>query len=251
MFKGTRTIGTRGHRAGPADHRAARRAAGRDTGRRGPSSTAGTSSARSTIRPIPRCAAPGTRKLLDEFEALLGRQSDLLIPEDFRPHLHGGGRLGHECRHELRLHHLFRQRAGQQAGAVVLDGERYRLANPVFREFYAERSVVHEERRLRTDSTPIGKFPGAVRGDVLAVVALRLACHRLAERPRRHYAGRGAGVLRHLLRAEQPGRGAGRRLRSGAGHRPGRAVLRPPRARRPPAPAAAHPRDAAARRETG
>lgn len=33
-----------------------------------------------------------------------------------------------------------------------------RLLNPVFREFYAERDVVHEERRLRTDSTPTGKF---------------------------------------------------------------------------------------------
>ena len=33
-----------------------------------------------------------------------------------------------------------------------------RLMNPVFREFYSERDVVHEERRLRTDSTPTGKF---------------------------------------------------------------------------------------------
>jgi predicted Zn-dependent peptidase len=33
-----------------------------------------------------------------------------------------------------------------------------RMANPVFREFYSERDVVHEERRLRTDSTPTGKF---------------------------------------------------------------------------------------------
>jgi predicted Zn-dependent peptidase len=33
-----------------------------------------------------------------------------------------------------------------------------RLLNPVFREFYSEREVVHEERRLRTDSTPTGKF---------------------------------------------------------------------------------------------
>ena len=31
-----------------------------------------------------------------------------------------------------------------------------RLMNPVFREFYSERDVVHEERRLRTDSTPTG-----------------------------------------------------------------------------------------------
>ncbi len=33
-----------------------------------------------------------------------------------------------------------------------------RLANPVFREFYSERDVVREERRLRVESTPLGKF---------------------------------------------------------------------------------------------
>jgi predicted Zn-dependent peptidase len=33
-----------------------------------------------------------------------------------------------------------------------------RLLHPVFREFYSERDVVHEERRLRTESTPTGKF---------------------------------------------------------------------------------------------
>lgn len=33
-----------------------------------------------------------------------------------------------------------------------------RLADPVFREFYSERDVVHEERRLRTESTPTGRF---------------------------------------------------------------------------------------------
>jgi predicted Zn-dependent peptidase len=33
-----------------------------------------------------------------------------------------------------------------------------RLLHPVFREFYAERDVVHEERRLRTESTPTGEF---------------------------------------------------------------------------------------------
>jgi predicted Zn-dependent peptidase len=31
-----------------------------------------------------------------------------------------------------------------------------RIANPVFREFYPERDVVHEERRLRTDNNPDG-----------------------------------------------------------------------------------------------
>jgi predicted Zn-dependent peptidase len=36
--------------------------------------------------------------------------------------------------------------------------ESERLFNPVFREFYAERDVVFEERRMRTESTPLGKF---------------------------------------------------------------------------------------------
>ncbi len=33
-----------------------------------------------------------------------------------------------------------------------------RLLNPVFREFYSERDVVQEERRMRIESTPTGKF---------------------------------------------------------------------------------------------
>jgi len=33
-----------------------------------------------------------------------------------------------------------------------------RLQNSVFREFFSERDVVHEERRMRTDSSPTGKF---------------------------------------------------------------------------------------------
>ncbi len=36
--------------------------------------------------------------------------------------------------------------------------ESERLLQPVFREFYAERDVVQEERRLRVESTPTGRF---------------------------------------------------------------------------------------------
>jgi predicted Zn-dependent peptidase len=39
---------------------------------------------------------------------------------------------------------------------AYLESDRY--AHPVFREFYKERNVVIEERRLRTDSSPIGKL---------------------------------------------------------------------------------------------
>ena len=36
-----------------------------------------------------------------------------------------------------------------------------RLLNPVFREFYSERDVVHEERRRSTEATPLGKYDEA------------------------------------------------------------------------------------------
>lgn len=36
--------------------------------------------------------------------------------------------------------------------------ESERIRHPVFREFYAERDVVFEERRMRSESTPLGKF---------------------------------------------------------------------------------------------
>lgn len=36
-----------------------------------------------------------------------------------------------------------------------------RLVSPVFREFYSERDVVHEERRRSTEATPLGKFDEA------------------------------------------------------------------------------------------
>jgi predicted Zn-dependent peptidase len=36
--------------------------------------------------------------------------------------------------------------------------ESERIKGPVFREFYSERDVVFEERRMRYDSTPLGKF---------------------------------------------------------------------------------------------
>ncbi|MBI5837549.1 MAG: insulinase family protein [Candidatus Eisenbacteria bacterium] len=39
---------------------------------------------------------------------------------------------------------------------AMLEGDR--MANPTFREFYKERDVVYEERRMRTESSPIGRL---------------------------------------------------------------------------------------------
>jgi len=67
--------------------------------------------------------------------------------------------------------------------------ESERMLHPVFREFYAERDVVFEERRMRTESTPLGKFERSQR-TVLGILALCLA-----------HAGLAVGHSRHLQSA--------------------------------------------------
>ncbi|MCE2542418.1 MAG: insulinase family protein [Acidobacteria bacterium] len=105
----------------------------------------------------PDARSPRHQELLDEFEALLARQSELLIKEDFSRVYTGQGASGMNAGTSYDFTIYF---VNVPANKLELWFwmEADRLLNPVFREFYAERDVVHEERRLRTDSTPIGKF---------------------------------------------------------------------------------------------
>lgn len=99
----------------------------------------------------------GHQALMDRFEALLAQQEELLIPEDFSRIYSGQGASGMNAgtSYDFTLYFV-----NVPANKLELWFwmESDRLLNPVFREFYAERDVVHEERRLRTDSTPTGKF---------------------------------------------------------------------------------------------
>ena len=99
----------------------------------------------------------GHQALMDRFEALLAQQEELLIPEDFSRTYSGQGASGMNAgtSYDFTLYFV-----NVPANKLELWFwmESDRLVNPVFREFYAERDVVHEERRLRTDSTPTGKF---------------------------------------------------------------------------------------------
>ena len=97
------------------------------------------------------------RELLEEFDALLARQSELLIKEDFSRLYSGQGAsaLNAGTSYDFTIYFV-NVPANKLELWFWLESDR--LLNPVFREFYAERDVVHEERRLRTDSTPIGKF---------------------------------------------------------------------------------------------
>ena len=97
------------------------------------------------------------RELLEEFDALLEQQSALLIKEDFSRIYTGAGASGMNAGTSYDYTVYF---VNVPANRLELWFwmESDRLLNAVFREFYSERDVVHEERRLRTDSSPIGKF---------------------------------------------------------------------------------------------
>jgi len=105
----------------------------------------------------PRSRTPRHQKLLDDFDALLERQSELLIKEDFSRIYTGEGASGMNAGTSYDFTIYFINLPANKL-ELWFWMESDRLLNPVFREFYAERDVVHEERRMRTDSTPIGKF---------------------------------------------------------------------------------------------
>jgi len=96
-------------------------------------------------------------ELMDRFDDLLAQQEELLVPEDFSRIYSGQGASGMNAgtSYDFTLYFV-----NVPANKLELWFwmESDRLLNPVFREFYAERDVVHEERRLRIDSTPTGKF---------------------------------------------------------------------------------------------
>ena len=97
------------------------------------------------------------QELAEQFDALLSEQSQLLIKEDFSRLYSGQGASGMNAMTSYDFTLYF---VNVPANKLELWFwmESDRLLNPVFREFYSEREVVHEERRLRTDSTPTGKF---------------------------------------------------------------------------------------------
>ena len=105
----------------------------------------------------PETRSPRHRELLEQFDGLVERQSELLIKEDFSRVYTGQGASGMNAGTSNDFTIYF---VNVPANKLELWYwmESDRLLNPVFREFYSERDVVHEERRLRTDSTPIGKF---------------------------------------------------------------------------------------------
>src|ERR1044072_958274 len=105
----------------------------------------------------PKYRSARHKELLAKFDELNKREKELMIKDEFdRIYTTAGGSgMNAGTSNDFTVYFL-----NVPANKIELWFwmESDRLANPVFRGFYSERDVVYEERRLRTDSTPTGKF---------------------------------------------------------------------------------------------
>jgi predicted Zn-dependent peptidase len=100
---------------------------------------------------------PRHKELLEELSRLEKEQKDLLVKNEFDQIYTSTGASGMNAfTNEDFTVYFINVPANKLELWFWMESDR--LLNPVFREFYSERDVVHEERRLRTDSTPTGKF---------------------------------------------------------------------------------------------
>ncbi|HEX8129388.1 MAG TPA: pitrilysin family protein [Pyrinomonadaceae bacterium] len=105
----------------------------------------------------PKFRSERHKELLAKFNELTRREKDLMVKDEFDRiyTTSGGSGMNAGTSNDFTVYFI-----NVPANKLELWFwmESDRLRNPVFREFYSERDVVHEERRLRTDSTPTGKF---------------------------------------------------------------------------------------------
>jgi predicted Zn-dependent peptidase len=156
MFKGTQTIGTKDYPANKKlmDEMDAVRAELRKEeeslimkARRGEISDA----------KDPKNRSARHQELLAKFEELTKREKEIMVKDEFDRVYTTAGASGQNAGTSNDFTVYFINIPANKL-ELWFWMESDRLRNPVFREFYSERDVVHEERRLRTDSTPTGKF---------------------------------------------------------------------------------------------
>jgi predicted Zn-dependent peptidase len=97
------------------------------------------------------------KELETQFNELVKAQRDLLVKNEFdRIYRSAGGAGMNAFTMQDMTAYFINVPANKLELWMWMESER--LLHPVFREFYAERDVVYEERRMRTESTPLGKF---------------------------------------------------------------------------------------------
>jgi predicted Zn-dependent peptidase len=97
------------------------------------------------------------RELDKQFDALVQKQRETIVKDQLdQLYTRNGGEFLNASTSEDWTFYFVRVPSNRLELWAWLESDR--LLNPVFREFYSERDVVFEERRLRTESTPLGKY---------------------------------------------------------------------------------------------
>lgn len=105
----------------------------------------------------PDTKTPRWKELEKEFKKLIDAQREILVKNEFDRIYSTAGASGMNAfTSEDMTGYFINVPANKLELWMWMESER--LLRPVFREFYAERDVVFEERRMRTESTPLGKF---------------------------------------------------------------------------------------------
>ena len=105
----------------------------------------------------PENRTPRHQQLLEEFNRLLASQKELLVKGEFdRIYKRAGASSMNAGTSEDFTVYFINVPANKLELWFWMESDR--LSNPVFREFYAERDVVREERRRSIESTPTGRF---------------------------------------------------------------------------------------------
>ncbi len=105
----------------------------------------------------PATRPPELIELEKRFEALVGEQRALMVKDEFdKVYTEAGGSGMNAFTNEDMTVYFITVPANKLELWFWMESDR--LYNLVPREFYSERDVVMEERRLRTESTPTGKF---------------------------------------------------------------------------------------------
>ena len=152
MFKGTQTIGTRNIEEDLKLNLDLDRV---KADLRGEEQTLADKFRRGEIDDVkdPKARSPRHQQLLAEFDRLNARQKALLVPNEFDKIYTSAGGTGMNAAtsEDLTIYYI-EVPANKMELWFWMESDR--LSNPVFREFYTERNVVAEERRMRIDSTP-------------------------------------------------------------------------------------------------
>lgn len=103
---------------------------------------------------------PRYKELQAQFKKLVDAQREILVKNEFDRiyTANGGSMMNAYTSHDVTVY-FTTVPANKLELWMWMESER--LLKPVFREFYAERDVVFEERRMRTESTPTGRIEEA------------------------------------------------------------------------------------------